>query len=348
MQRVPPTRAALLVPAVLGLSILLAGCGGEGTPAPGAATATRTLVLGAYTTPREVYGKAIIPAFQRHWKERTGETVTFQESYLGSGAQARAIVGGFEADVAALSLEADVDAVAKAGLIAHDWKADAYQGMVTRSVVVLAVRAGNPKGVREWDDLRAPGLNVLTPNARTSGGAMWNVCALYGAARRGHTATAAEDLLRDVLRNVSVMDKGARESIVNFEKGVGDVAITYENEVLVGQKAGQSYQYVVPGSTILIENPVAVIDRYADKHGTRDVAEAFVAFLRSAEAQRAFADYGYRPVEPGVAAEVAGRFPAVKDLFSIRDLGGWPEVQKTLFAPDALYDRVTAALGPRA
>jgi len=188
---------------------------------------------------------------------------------------------------------------------------------------------------------------------RTSGGAMWNVCAIYGAALRGHTSASrgdpagAEQLLRDVLRNVSVMDKGARESIVTFEKGVGDAAITYENEVLVGRKTGQTYDYVVPRSTILIENPVAVVDRYADKHGTRDLAEGFVAFLGTPEAQRAFAEFGLRPVDEAVAVEVSRRFPAVQDLFTVRDLGGWPEVQMTLFAPGALYDRVSASLGPR-
>ena len=332
-----------------------AGSGAGTGPRPdgGSAAVTRTLVLGAYTTPREAYGKAILPAFQKHWKEKTGETVVFQESYLGSGAQARAIVGGFEADVAALSLEADVEAIAKAGLISDDWKAGPHGGMVTRSVVVLAVRPGNPRGLKDWDDLRAPGLNVLTPNVRTSGGAMWNVCALYGAALRGGTsapkgdAAAAEKLLGEVLGNVSVMDKGARESILTFEKGVGDTAITYENEVLAARQAGQPYEYVIPRATILIENPVAVVDRYAEKHGTRELAAGFVAFLGSPEAQRAFAEYGYRPVDAGVAQEVAGRFPAVTDLFTVRDLGGWPEVQKTLFAPGALYDRVARATGAR-
>ena len=340
------------------LAAALAACSDDSatTAATGSTRATpavRTLVLGAYTTPREAYGKAVIPAFQRYWRERTGEEVRFQESYLGSGAQSRAIVGGFEADVAALSLEADIESIAKAGLITHDWKAGPASGMVTQSIVVLAVRSGNPKGIRDWAGLRAPGLNVLTPNVRTSGGAMWNVCALYGAAQRGHTAApagdpaAAEQLLADVLRNVSVMDKGARESIVTFEKGVGDVAITYENEVLVGRQAGRDYEYVVPRSTILIENPVAVVDAYVEKHKSRDVAEAFVAFLRTPEAQRAFAQHGYRPVDETVAKEVEGRFPKVQDLFTVRDLGGWPEVQKTLFAPGAVYDRVSASLGGR-
>jgi sulfate/thiosulfate transport system substrate-binding protein len=356
MKLLPLRRPSVVATAVL-LAATLAACSDDtanrGASSTPPTPAVRTLVLGAYTTPREAYGKAVIPAFQRYWKERTGEEVKFQESYLGSGAQSRAIVGGFEADIAALSLEADLESIAKAGLITHDWKAGTANGMVTRSIVVLAVRAGNPKGIGDWDDLRAPHLNVLTPNVRTSGGAMWNVCALYGAALRGQTSApkadppAAEKLLTDVLRNVSVMDKGARESIVTFEKGVGDVAVTYENEVLVGRQAGRDYEYVVPHSTILIENPVAVVDTYADKHKSRDLAEAFVAFLRTPEAQRAFAQYGYRPVEETVAKEVEGRFPRVQDLFTVRDLGGWPEVQKTLFAPGAAYDRVTNALGGR-
>lgn len=313
-----------------------------------AAGGTRTLTLGAYTTPREVYGKAIIPAFQAHWKATTGEEVEFRASYLGSGAQARAVIGGFEADVVALSLEADVDTIARAGLMREDWRQGPGEGMVTRSIVVIAVRSGNPESVRDWDDLRRPGLEVLTPNVRTSGGAKWNVCALYGAALRGKTPVpaddpaAAETLLREVLRNVSVMDKGARESMISFEKGVGDVAITYENEVLVGRLAGRDYDYLVPASTILIENPAAVVDTYADKHGNRDLAEGFVAFLQSPSAQRAFADYGLRPVDPGVAAEVAERFPPVSDLFTIRDLGGWASVESTLFAPDGAYERAIA------
>ena len=314
------------------------------TPEP----ALRTLTLGAYTTPREVYGKAIIPAFQKYWKQKTGQDVRFQESYLGSGAQARAIVGGFEADVAALSLEADIDSIARAGLIQRDWRQGPGQGMVTRSVVVIAVRKGNPKAIRDWDDLRRTGLQVLTPNVRTSGGAKWNIGALYGAAMRGATratkgdAAAAETLLRDVLRNVTVMDKGARESMINFEKGVGDVAITYENEVLVGRKSGEDYEYVVPRASILIENPAAVVDKYADKHGTRDLAEAFVRFLTTPEAQRVFATYGLRAVDAGVAKETAANFPPVRDLFNIRDLGGWPQLDKTLFAPNGVYERAMA------
>lgn len=244
-----------------------------------------TLVLGAYTTPREAYAK-LEPLFAAEWKKKTGQDVEFRESYLGSGAQSRAIIEGFEADIAALSLEADIDRIAKAGLITHDWKKNKTKGMVTTSVVCFAVRKGNPKDIKDWADLARPGIEVLTPNPKTSGGAMWNVLALFGAANRGMIRgvpkgdeRGATEFMQKVLGNVTVMDKGARESITTFEKGVGDVAITYENEVLVGVSKGEIYDLVIPRSTILIENPIAVVDKYADKHGVRAVAEAFIAFL---------------------------------------------------------------------
>jgi sulfate/thiosulfate-binding protein len=309
-----------------------------------------TLVLAAYTTPREAYGRAIIPAFQRYWKERTGQRVEFQQSYLGSGAQARAVIGGFEADIVALSLAGDVEKVAKAGLITHDWKSGPYKGMVSTSIVVIAVRPGNPKKMTDWVDLTRPGLNILTPDPRTSGGAMWNICAIYGAALRGHAGVpkdkpaAAAGLLKGVFKNVSVMDKGARESITNFEKGIGDVALTYENEVLVGRAAGQKYEYVIPASTILIENPAAVVDKYADKHGVREAAEAFVEFLASAESQRAYAQYGLRPVDPNVLKEVQADYPPVKDLWTIEYLGGWPRVIEEIFGPQGVFTQVYRGL----
>ena len=303
-----------------------------------------TLTLGGYTTPREAYGKAIIPAFQAYWLKQTGQGVRFQESYLGSGAQARAIVAGFEADVAALSLEGDVEKIKEAGLITHNWKSSQTKGMVSQSVVVLAVRRGNPKHIYDWADLAKPRIEILTPNAKTSGGAMWNITALYGAALRGHVQgvakddpTAAGNFLQAVLKNVMVMDKGARESITNFERGIGDVAITYENEVLIARQAGQSYEYVIPTSTILIENPVAVIDKWVDKHKSRPVAEGFVKFLGTPEAQRIFAKYGLRSVDPAVAKETAQVFPAVKDLWTIKYLGGWEKVSREIFGPQGIY-----------
>jgi sulfate transport system substrate-binding protein len=337
-----PVRAAL---AVVIVSIVAAtGCSrsGAGDAAKGG---TVTLTLGAYTTPRELYKEAIIPAFQKSWKDKTGQTVEFQESYQGSGAQARAITGGFEANIAALSLEADIDTIAKAGLITHDWRAARNGGMFTRSIVVLAVRKGNPKGVKDWADLARPGLDILTPDPKTSGGAMWNINALYGAALRGYAGVpkddpaAAAQVLQSVFANVNIMDKGARESITNFEKGVGDVAITYENEVFVGRKAGKDYEEIVPRSTILIENPVALVDAYVDKHGTRAVAEAFLAFLWSPEGQREVVKYGLRPVDESVPSD----FPKVEDLWKIDALGGWSKVMTDIYGPGGAYARVAEA-----
>lgn len=304
------------------------------------------LTLAAYTTPREAYAE-IIPLFQAHWKVKTGQTVTFEESYQGSGAQSRAVVEGFEADIVALSLEADVIRIEDAGLITHDWRGKPFGGMVSTSVVAFAVREGNPKNIQDWADLTQPDLEILTPNPKTSGGAMWNVLALYGAARRGHIEgvpaeddEAAQEFLLSVLQNVKIMDKGARESITNFEKGIGDVAITYENEVLVGQNAGINYELVLPTSTIRIDNPVAVIDTYMDKHGTREVAEAFVDFLFTKEAQEIFAKHGLRSQDSAVAEATADTYPPIEDLFTIDDFGGWKEATPTFFGEQGIFYKV--------
>ncbi|MEK6322418.1 MAG: sulfate ABC transporter substrate-binding protein [Acidobacteriota bacterium] len=344
-------RTSVCMALVISLTVLcmtsaLQGCGGPS----GHSGNKVTLVLGGYTTPREAYGKAVLPAFQKYWKEKTGQDVEFQESYQASGAQSRAIIGGFEADLAALSLEGDVDKIAEAGLITHDWRSNAHRGMISTSIVVIAVRQGNPKGIKDWADLAQPGLNVLTPDPKTSGGAQWNINAIYGAALRGFAGvakddkTAASEFLKSILRNVSIMDKGARESITNFEKGVGDVAITYENEVLVGRQSGQTYDYVVPHSTILIENPVVLIDKYVDKHGVREVAEAFVSFLWTQDAQRAYAKFGLRPVYVMVAGEVKDQFPAVQDLWKIDYLGGWKRVTDEIYGPQGVYTKITEEL----
>jgi sulfate/thiosulfate-binding protein len=338
--------AVALFLTVLIVTPLFQACGGRSASDGG----TVTLILGAYTTPREAYGKAIIPAFQKYWKEKTGQSVEFQESYQASGAQSRAIIGGFEADIAALSLEGDLDKIAEAGLITHDWKAKPNKGMVSTSIVVIAVRAGNPKNIKDWSDLTQPGLNVLTPDPKTSGGAQWNINAIYGAALRGYAGVPKEDpaaageFLKNVFRNVMIMDKGARESITNYEKGVGDVAVTYENEVLVGKQSGQAYEYVIPRSTILIENPAALIDKNIDKHGVREVAEAFINFLGTEEAQRAYAKYGLRPLAQAVAQEVKSQYPQVEDLWRIDFLGGWSRVTAEIYGPQGVYTRVIEEL----
>jgi len=343
------------------LAVLVSACGSPkgGEPASSGESASGgqpaasskgdvKLILGAYTTPREAY-RELIPIFQKQWKEKTGQNVIFEESYLGSGAQSRAVVEGFEADIVALSLEADVTRIADAGLITHDWKSGPYKGIVSTSVVAFAVRAGNPKGIHDWADLAQPGLEILTPNPKTSGGAMWNVLGLYGAALRGQVEgvpaddhAAAQAFLLSVLQNVTVMDKGARESITNYEQGVGDVAITYENEVLVGHQAGQDYELILPSSTLLIENPIAVVDAYVDKHGTREVAEAFVEFVFTKEAQEIFAKYGLRSVDPEVAKATEDQYPAIPDLFTIDFFGGWAKATPDYFGEEGIFTKTIA------
>ena len=336
-----------LVISLLLIALITTGCSAGKSTATQAPAATNEikLTLGAYTTPREAYGE-IIPAFQAYWLAKTGQKVTFEESYQGSGAQSRAVVEGFEADVVALSLEADVTRIEKAGLITHDWRSEPYGGMVSTSVVAFAVREGNPKNIHDWADLTQPDLEILTPNPKTSGGAMWNILALYGAAKRGKVTgfsaddKGAQDFLLAVLQNVSVMDKGARESITNFEKGVGDVAITYENEVLVGQQSGVNYELVLPSSSIRIDNPVAVVDTYVDKHGTRAVAEAFVDFLFTKDAQAIFAKHGLRSPDPEVAKTTSATYPPIADLFTIAEFGGWKEATPTFFGDDGTFYKI--------
>ena len=303
------------------------------------------LTLGTYTAPREAY-QAIVPLFQKYWRAKTGHTLNVKQSYLGSGAQARAIMGGFEADVAALSLESDIDVIKKAGLITGEWKNNEYKGMVTRSIVVLAVRAGNPKNIRDWQDIAKPGVEILTPNPKSSGGAMWNILAIYGAVMRGKVAgyepspEGARRLLKEVFKNVTVFDKGARESIINFEKGIGDVLITYESEVLVGQKSGQTYEIVMPQSTILIENPLAVVDGYAGPHGALEAAQGFRDFLWSPEAQTAFAQVGFRPVNSEVSARFSEKFPTPFDLWGVDFIGSWDKIIPEFFGPEGIFTAV--------
>lgn len=323
------------------ISLAITACGGSQPPQSGEGEVH--LVLAGFTTPREAYAE-IIPLFQAHWLEETGQTVTFEESYQGSGAQSRAVAEGFEADIVALSLEADITRLEDAGLITHDWKTIGAGGMVTDSVVAFAVRSGNPLGIDDWDDLGDEGVEVLTPNPATSGGAMWNVLGLYGAALRGNIEgvpaddpESAKEFLTSILFNVIVMDDSARDSITTFEQGIGHVAITYENEVLVGQQAGIDYELVIPRSTILIENPVAVVDAYVDEHGTRAAAEAFVAFLFTPEAQEVFANHGLRSIDPDVAAATASQYPAVTDLFTIEFFGGWAQAREDIFGETGVF-----------
>ena len=328
--------------ALLG-SVILAACGASTDPK------SVTLTLGAYSTPQDDYAK-IIPLFQTYWQhQQPGQNVTFKQSYQGSGAQARAIINGFEADVAALSVASDIDKIKSAGLITHDWTATPTKGFVYDSVVAFAVRKGNPKGIHDWADLAKPGIQILTPDAKSSGGAQWAMLALYGAALRGEITgvakndpAAAKTFLTAVLKNVKAFDKDAQTSITNFDNGVGDVAITYESSVLQGQKAGKQIDLVVPTSTILIQNPVAVVDTYVKKHGTEKVADAFVSFLTTPQAQQVFADDGQRVLDTTIAQQTASQHPTVQDLWDISFLGGWKSVSTQIFGTSGVYPQALA------
>ena len=320
------------------------GEGGACTPSE-----TPTLTLAAYSTPREVYGK-IIPAFQTMWKEEhDDQQVIFQESYGGSTTQSANVVNGFEADIVALSLGPDVDVIKDAGLITHDWEAEADGGMVSSSIAVLDVRPGNPEGLEDWDDLTQEGLEILTPDPASSGGARWNIVGAYGAAMRGHAGVqegdtaGAQELLKGIFSNVTVLDKSARDSIKNFEAGNGDVAITYENEILTANKAGLPDEMVIPPSTVLIENPVALVDKNVDKHCVREVAEAFVDFLHTDEAKELYTSVGFlRSTDPAEAAKGGEGFPPVEDLFTVEDLGGWDQINEEVFGDAGIFTKAFA------
>jgi sulfate/thiosulfate transport system substrate-binding protein len=294
-------------------------------PRPALAQDQVTLTLVAYSTPREAY-EEIIPLFQAS-PEGTG--VQFETSFASSGEQSRAVEGGLPADVLALSLEPDITRLIEPGLVAEDWNADEYKGMVTDSVVVLAVRADNPKGIATWDDLLQEGVEVITPNPLTSGGARWNIMAAYGAQlKQGKTEEEAIEYLRQLFAHVPVLDKSARESLATFAGGKGDVLIAYENEAITAQQKGEQLEFVVPDQTILIENPVAVVTESANP----EKAQAFIDFLRTPEAQRIFGEKGYRSILPEVLAEFD--YPEPSGLFTIADHGGWPEVTTKFFDPE--------------
>lgn len=311
----------------------------------------RNLTLGAYTVPKEVYQKKIIPAFKKYWREKTGEEIRFQESYMASGAQSRAIASGLEADIAVLSLEQDINRLEKAGLITHNWKNRKYNGFITRSLVVICFRPKNPKMIKDWGDLIRDDVEVIYPSPKTSGGAMWFVNAIYGSALRlsevdhkQKNLEYARNFLKMVQKRVKVMDKSGRASVTTFENGIGDVLVTYENEAWLRQKQGKEFPFIIPRATIMIENPVSIIDKYVDKHQNRDVAEAFINFLFSNESQRAFANYGFRPVNEVVSLEFVKKYPQPEHLFEIHYLGGWEHVYSYIYGPKGIWTKIIEEL----
>jgi sulfate/thiosulfate transport system substrate-binding protein len=304
--------------------------------ATGASRDTK-LALVAYSTPREAYGQ-LISAFQ---KTSAGKDVSFSQSYGASGEQSRAVASGLDADIVAFSLAPDVTSLVQKKLVAANWTKDKWNGMVTRSVVVFVVRDGNPKKLRTWNDLLKPGVQVITPNPFTSGGARWNVMAAYGGAlRSGKTPKQAQGYLAKLWKHVVAQPTSAREGLQTFLAGRGDVFLAYENEAIFAQKKGQNVQFVIPKATILIENPVAVTTK--STHKTQ--ARAFVKYLRTQPAQRIFAENGYRPVVKGAARGF--NFPVRPQLFTIKYVGGWPKVEKKFFDPrTGIMARIQASNG---
>jgi sulfate/thiosulfate transport system substrate-binding protein len=306
----------------------------------------KEILLVSYAVTKAAYDK-IIPKFVAKWKKEKGQDVTVNTSFGGSGSQTRAILDGLQADVSALALALDTKKLEKAGLIQPGWEKELpNEAIVTRSVIALVTRPGNPKQIRTWSDLVKPGVAVVTANPKTSGGARWNFLGLWGSiTKTGGNDEKAKQFVGQVFRNAPVLPKDAREaSDAFFKKGQGDVLLNYENEVILeGQRGDSKSFYVIPQTNISIDNPVAVVDKTVDKRGTREVAEAFARFLYTPEAQREFAKVGFRPVNPTVAKEVDKKFPKVSRLYTVKDFGGWDTVQKKFFDDGSLFDQIYAA-----
>ncbi len=298
----------------------------------------------SYDPTRELY-QDFNTAFAKYWKGKTGQDVEIQQSHGGSGKQARSVIDGLEADVVTLALAYDVDAVAGSGLLAKNWQARLpLNSAPYTSTIVFLVRKGNPKHIKDWDDLAKPGISVITPNPKTSGGARWNYLAAWGYALKkfGNDQAKAKDFVAHIYKNVPVLDTGARGSTVTFvERGIGDVLIAWENEAILAVKdigKGQ-FEIVAPSLSILAEPPVAVVDKVANKHKTAAVALAYLQYLYTPEGQEIVARNYYRPRSQSVAAKYAAQFPKVT-LFTIELFGGWTKAQQTHFADGGVFDQI--------
>ena len=342
------------------LSIAIAACSGGNTSSGGNANTEggnaspvastggdKEITLVSFAVTRAAYEK-IIPQFTAKWKQEHNQNITVSQSYGGSGSQTRAVIDGLEADVVALALALDTKNIEKAGLIQPGWEKEApNDSIITKSVAALVTRDGNPKGIKTWADLAKDGVSVITANPKTSGGARWNFLGIWGSvATTGGDDAEALDYTTKVFKNTPVLPRDARESSdVFFKQGQGDVLINYENEVILAAQKGENLPYVIPDVNISIDNPVAVVDKNVDKHGNREIAEAFVNFLYTPEAQREFAKVGFRPVDPTVQKEVSKQFTPVKTLFTAQDMGGWDEIQTKFFDDGAVFDKIQAGTG---
>jgi len=305
-----------------------------------------TLLNVSYDPTRELYGE-INEAFIKQWKEKTGQTIKINQSHGGSGKQARTVIDGLEADVVTLALAGDIDAISEKGqLLPKNWQTLLPGNSAPyTSTIVFLVRKGNPKGIKDWEDLGKPGISVITPNPKTSGGARWNYLAAWGYALKkwGNDEAKAKDLVTRIYRNVPVLDSGARGSTVTFvERAIGDVFISWENEAFLAKNelGKDKFEIVVPSASILAEPTVAVVERNAKRRGTTDVATAYLKFLYTEEGQEIAAKNYYRPRLPSVAAKHAGAFPKTA-LFTIDEVfGGWTRVQKTHFSDGGTFDQI--------
>jgi sulfate transport system substrate-binding protein len=301
----------------------------------------------SYDPTRELYDD-YNKAFAKHWEAKTGKKVSIRQSHGGSGKQARTVIDGLQADVVTLALAGDIDALATQGkLLPANWQGRLpHNSAPYTSTIVFVVRKGNPKGIKDWGDLVKPGVSVITPNPKTSGGARWNYLAAWAWALRqpgGSEATATE-YVRKLFRNVPVLDTGARGSLTTFaQRGIGDVFVSWENEAFLAVKeiGADKFEIVVPSISILAEPPVAVVDKVALRHGTADVARAYLEYLYSKEGQEIVAKHYYRPRDPAVAARYANLFPKI-NLVTIADFGGWAAAQKKHFADGGVFDRIYA------
>ena len=324
---------------------VLPGCSSTKTTgqAENSTGAPQNVLLVSYAVTKAAYDR-ILPAFEADWKAKTGQTIKVTTSYGGSGSQTRAVIDGLEADVVGLALGGDVLKIEKAGLIQPGWQQELpYNATVTHSAVALIPRAGNPKGIQGWKDLAKPGVKVVTANPKTSGGARWNLLALWGSVTEtGGTEAQAKAFLAQVYGNVESLPRDAREaSDVFLKRGQGDVMLNYENEAIQARKSGELKQpFLVPELNIRIDGPIAVVDKNVDKKGTRKAAEALAAYLQSEKAQQIFAEEGFRPVSEEVWAKVKGQFASVKTLFSVDTFGGWKAVNTRFFGDGGIWDQL--------
>jgi sulfate/thiosulfate transport system substrate-binding protein len=305
-----------------------------------------TLLNASYDPTREFY-RDVNTAFARQWRTKSGQTVTINQSHGGSGKQARSVIDGLEADVVTLALSYDVDALHQVGrLIPRDWQTRLPDNSAPyTSTIVFLVRKGNPKQIKDWDDLVRPGIAVVTPNPKTSGGARWNYLAAWAFATRKANGSdaAAREFVGRVYRNVPVLDSGARGSTTTFaQRGIGDVLLAWENEAFLAlDKLGAGkFEIVVPSISILAEPPVAVVDKVVDRRGTRAVAEAYLKFLYTQEGQELAAKHHFRPRMAGVAAAHAGKFPKINLVTVDKEFGGWAAVQQRHFADGGIFDQI--------